>query len=131
MTGRQKSTEIADTWHVTRGPQNSATAQDSLAHMGHVSPHHWADALVTAHHDIAPKPGAAIHIEDFHVVAVRFDPCDGSTIGECAGEPAGRLRLVLQPLYTDTGTGTGTTFAHDVAVHAGIPDKLHILPLAN
>lgn len=74
-------------------------------------------ALVTAPGDIAPKIDAAIRFEDFHVVAIRFDLCDRSTIGVCPGGVEGRLRLVLQPLYLTAGT----TFAHDIAVHAFYP----------
>jgi hypothetical protein len=74
----------------------------------------WFDALVTTRHDIAPRNGASIAFDDFHVVAVRFDLCDRSTIGVCPVGVPGRLRLVLQPLYAVDGA----TFAHDIALHA-------------
>jgi hypothetical protein len=80
----------------------------------------WFDALVTAHHDIAPKTGGPVALDDFHVVALRFDLCDRSVVGPCPTGVPGRLRLVLQPLYRVAGE----TFAHDVALHAlyAIPD---------
>jgi hypothetical protein len=74
----------------------------------------WFDALVTARHDIAPRIDGPIAFEDFQVVAIRFDLCDRSVIGVCPRDVDGRLRLVLQPLYTRAGL----TAAHDVAVHA-------------
>jgi hypothetical protein len=74
----------------------------------------WFESLVTAHHDIAPRNGAAVAFDDFHVVAIRFDLCDRSTVGLCPDDVPGRLRIVFQPLYTSAGE----TFAHDIALHA-------------
>lgn len=74
----------------------------------------WYDALVASRGDIAPRNGAAIGFDDFQVVAVRFDLCDRSVVGPCPRGSAGRLRLVLQPMYLRGGA----TFAHDVALHA-------------
>jgi hypothetical protein len=73
----------------------------------------WYDALA-GRGDIGPRTGAAIAFADFQVVAVRFDLCDRAAIGACPRDAAGRLRLVLQPLYVRDGA----TFAHDVALHA-------------
>jgi hypothetical protein len=77
----------------------------------------WFDALVTDHHDIAPRVAAPIAFADFQVVAVRFDLCDRSTIGACPRGVDGRLRLVLQPMYLRGGA----VAAHDVALHAFYP----------
>src|SRR5262249_30131292 len=77
----------------------------------------WFDALVSAHGDFGPRTGGPIGFGDFHIVAVRFDLCDRSLIGPCPAAVAGRLRLVLQPLYVRAGA----TFAHDVALHAFYP----------
>src|SRR5215475_869164 len=77
----------------------------------------WYDALVAGRGDIRPRTGGAIAFEDFQVVAVRFDLCDRAAIGACPREGAGRLRLVLQPLYMRAGAA----FAHDVALHAFYP----------
>ncbi|HEX7839077.1 MAG TPA: hypothetical protein VF469_16480 [Kofleriaceae bacterium] len=77
----------------------------------------WFDALVTAGGDIAPRTGDPLAFDDFQIVAVRFDLCDRSAIGPCPPDAQGRLRLVLQPLYTRAGS----TFAHDVALHAFYP----------
>jgi hypothetical protein len=74
----------------------------------------WFDTLVTEHHDIAPRNGSTVAFEDFHVVAIRFDLCDRTAIGACPTGVPGRLRLVLQPMYTVDGT----TLAHDIALHA-------------
>ena len=71
------------------------------------------DAVV-ARGDIAPRAGGPVGFVDFHVVAVRFDLCDRSTVGPCPRDAVGRLRLVLQPLYLRDGV----TFAHDIALHA-------------
>lgn len=75
----------------------------------------WYDAVVRG--DIGPRSGEAIAFEDFQVVAVRFDLCDRAAIGGCPRDAAGRLRLVLQPLYVRDGA----MFAHDVALHAFYP----------
>lgn len=75
------------------------------------------DALVTAPGDIAPRTGATIAFDDFQIVAVRFDVCERLALGPCPVGAAGRLRLVLQPLYVRAGA----TFAHDVALHAFYP----------
>ena len=72
--------------------------------------------LVLVDGDIAPKDGRPFAYEDMHVVALRFDLCDRSTVGTCP-EADGRLRLVLQPVY-QVG---GETLAHDIAVHAFYP----------
>lgn len=77
----------------------------------------WFDALVVSRHDIAPKNDLPIPFNGFQVVAVRFDLCDRSTIGPCPDGVLGRLRLVLQPLYS----AAGETYAHDVALHAFYP----------
>lgn len=77
----------------------------------------WFDALVAARGDIAPRTGEPIGLDDFQVVAVRFDLCDRSGIGSCPPGADGRLRLVLQPVYARAGE----TFAHDVALHAFYP----------
>ena len=77
----------------------------------------WFDALVTARHDIAPRTGDPVALDDFQVVAIRFDLCDRSVIGACPAGVPGRLRLVLQPLYRVAGE----VFAHDVALHAFYP----------
>lgn len=77
----------------------------------------WFEALVTARHDIAPRTGDPVALDDFQVVAIRFDLCDRSVIGACPTGVPGRLRLVLQPLYRVAGE----TFAHDVALHAFYP----------
>jgi hypothetical protein len=74
----------------------------------------WFDALVADRRDIAPKTGGPVALGDFHVVALRFDLCDRFTVGPCPAAVPGRLRLVLQPLYT----AAGETLAHDVALHA-------------
>jgi hypothetical protein len=74
----------------------------------------WFDTLVTEHHDIAPRNGATVAFEDFHVVAIRFDLCDRTATGACPTRVPGRLRLVLQPMYTVAGA----TLAHDIALHA-------------
>lgn len=67
--------------------------------------------------DIAPKNGLPVRYRDFHVVAVRFDPCTRAIEGACPDDADGRLRLVLQPMYTQRGA----TFAHDIALHALYP----------
>ena len=77
----------------------------------------WFDALVTDHHDIAPRVAAPIAFEDFQVVAVRFDLCERAAVGPCPRDVDGRLRLVLQPMYVRAGA----TAAHDVALHAFYP----------
>ncbi len=69
--------------------------------------------------DIGPKSGASFAYGDFQVVALRFDPCDGFAVGPCTPLSDGRLRLVLQPLFSMAGT----TAVQDIAAHAfyGIP----------
>src|SRR5690606_7228698 len=61
--------------------------------------------------------GLPVAFEDHHVVAVRFDLCERVVAGPCPDGADGRLRLVLQPLYT----AGGATLAHDLALHAFYP----------
>lgn len=68
--------------------------------------------------DLAPKSGAAFAIDDFHVVALRFDLCERAAIRPCADGEDGRLRLVLQPVFTDAA---GALSTHDIALHAFYP----------
>lgn len=81
----------------------------------------WFDALVARPADIAPRSGAAAGFGDYQVVAVRFDLCDRRAIGPCPRDAAGRLRLVLQPLYTRGDRTLAQTFAQDIALHAFYP----------
>lgn len=62
--------------------------------------------------DLAPKNDAQLVTGDYHMVAVRFDLCD-RTRDPCTRGADGRLRLVLQAVYTREGV----TFAHDIGVH--------------
>ncbi|MEO7732659.1 MAG: hypothetical protein ABIY55_16945 [Kofleriaceae bacterium] len=94
-----------------RAPVLAAIASAGLVERG------WFDALVTDHHDIAPRVAGPIAFEDFQVVAVRFDLCERATVGVCPPDVDGRLRLVLQPMYLRAGA----TAAHDVALHAFYP----------
>jgi hypothetical protein len=55
-------------------------------------------------------------IDEFHLVAIRFDLCDRPTPGACATGDDGRLRLVFQPVFL-----SGMPQANDVAVHAFYP----------
>lgn len=77
----------------------------------------WFDAVVGEPHDLGPKVGELARFADFHVVAIRFDLCDRSTIGVCPPDADGRLRLVLQPCVTSGGA----VLTQDVAVHAFYP----------
>jgi hypothetical protein len=70
-------------------------------------------ALVLYPGDIAPKTGPQITYDQMQVVAVRIDLCDRATVGPCDESTDGRLRLVLQPMYTLSGA----TAAQDIAVH--------------
>jgi hypothetical protein len=75
------------------------------------------DGLVPAalYDRVAIQPGdVATPLEDFHVVAVRFDLCDRGEPGECPAGADGRVRLVLQPLLP-------TSEAFDLALHAFYP----------
>lgn len=62
--------------------------------------------------DMAPKTGEQLVMGDYHVVGVRFDLCDRGT-EPCKDGEDGRLRLVLQGLYTRDGA----TGAFDIGVH--------------
>jgi hypothetical protein len=66
---------------------------------------------------VAPKVPSPIGFGDFQVVALRFDLCDRSTVGVCPTGVDGRLRLILQPMYTSGGV----TLANDLAVHTFFP----------
>lgn len=70
-------------------------------------------SLVLTGNDIAPKNNLPFGFADMQVVGIRFDLCDRSTVGACPAGSDGRLRLVLQPMYTQHGT----VFAHDIAIH--------------
>ncbi|HTR54914.1 MAG TPA: hypothetical protein VMJ10_29710 [Kofleriaceae bacterium] len=70
-------------------------------------------ALVLDPGDIAPKTGPEITYEQMQVVAVRLDLCDRDVVGPCDAGADGRLRLVLQPMYTLSGA----TAAQDIAIH--------------
>jgi hypothetical protein len=63
--------------------------------------------------DIAAKQGPAVTYDEMQLVAVRFDLCDRAAIGPCPAGADGRLRIVLQPVYSQTGQ----TQAEDVSVH--------------
>jgi hypothetical protein len=77
----------------------------------------WFDAVVGERHDLGPKVGESAGFASFHVVAIRFDLCDRSTIGVCPPDVDGRLRLVLQPCVTSGGV----VLTQDVAIHAFYP----------
>ncbi|HVK77667.1 MAG TPA: hypothetical protein VM734_30390 [Kofleriaceae bacterium] len=81
---------------------------------GLVSPELAARLLGT---DLGPKNGLPVAHDDFHVVAIRFDLCARAVVGRCRDGEDGRLRLVLQPLYTQAGA----VFAHDIALHGFYP----------
>jgi hypothetical protein len=81
----------------------------------------WFEYFVILRNDILPKDGRRMHVEDFHVVAIRFDPIQE------------RLRLVAQPIVMDVSGEPGIG-AEDVAVHlfypiptADLPDVFHEL----
>ena len=69
--------------------------------------------------EIGPRTGELVTYDDFHIVAVRFDPCPRDHFAATCSEDSddGRLRLVLQPLYTYQDK----IAAHDVALHAFFP----------
>lgn len=65
--------------------------------------------------EIGPKGGRGdVAYDDFHVVAIRFDPCARDHLGPCTSGEDGRLRLILQPLYLLSDKVAG----HDIALHA-------------
>jgi hypothetical protein len=72
----------------------------------------WFEYFVILRRDILPKSNLPMHVEDFHVVAIRVDPVEQ------------RLRLVAQPLVADVH---GIT-AEDVAVHLFYPIPAIELP---
>ncbi len=74
-------------------------------------------SLIVASEDIAPKEGGIPTFDDFHVVSLRVDLCDRSTIGPCPDGADGRLRVILQPMYMSGGM----ILANDVAIHAFYP----------
>jgi predicted CxxxxCH...CXXCH cytochrome family protein len=73
--------------------------------------------LVSGPADIAPKLGLPLNYGDFQVVAIRFELCVRDLPRPCELDEDGRLRLVLQPMYT----ANGQILAHDVALHAFYP----------
>src|SRR5262245_5242823 len=94
-------------------PLPADPAQPTLASIDGIVPQNLVASLVFAN-DIAPKNGLPIAYGDFQIVAVRFDVCDRAGAGPCPDDADGRLRLVLQPMYT----AADGTFAHDIALHA-------------
>jgi hypothetical protein len=72
--------------------------------------------LVSDPADIAPKVGD-LSYGGFQVVAIRFELCVRDLPRPCEVTEDGRLRLVLQPMYSSNGM----TLAEDVALHAFYP----------
>nr|HEX4317059.1 hypothetical protein [Kofleriaceae bacterium] len=71
--------------------------------------------------NMADKVGPQFSYPMMQVVALRFDVCDRSAIGPCAGAPGtqdGTLRVILQPLYT---AADGSVAAEDIAMHTFFP----------
>ncbi len=60
-------------------------------------------------------PGDVLtELRRLRVVAVRFDACDRSAVGECPADAPGSFRLVLQPVLSGGAT-------EDIALHAFFP----------
>jgi len=67
--------------------------------------------------NIEPRDGDPYSLDQFQVVAVRFDLCMRESTDPCFDTQDGVVRLVLQPVYANA---TGVT-THDVALHAFYP----------
>lgn len=91
-----------------------------IATLGSLVPADVFQRLVIAPGDVDVGGG----IDEFHVVAIRFDLCDRPAPGECPEVDDGRVRLVLQPVFF-----SGTPQAVDVAVHAFYPIPNAELPM--
>lgn len=75
--------------------------------------------------DLGSRTGdTTIELDQFQIVALRFDVCDRSTVGPCPADVDGRLRLIVQPIIA--GTSGPTTL--DVASHVFYPIPAADLP---
>ncbi|HEY1810754.1 MAG TPA: hypothetical protein VGG74_00270 [Kofleriaceae bacterium] len=84
----------------------------------------WFQSLVIAPGDLGPRSNTGFTYDQFQVVAMRWDVCDRSIVGQCPANVDGRLRLIVQPVQNINGT----IQTIDVASHLFYPIPAAELP---